>query len=532
MKKRMLKIIATVLSLVLVFSSVSVASSAEETEEKYPVIKGVEDFNLDEITTNKSETVFLAKADHTKEDYATLMLSDDLVEYDVMNIRSALPEDTEYYEIAHYLVKDDLFVFVVFLYDIEVGFDENEDGYVEQLYYLGTQIVTTTDFADYESYAFTVNQDNEDVYWETENYADLASFGYVGDTFVYANTDYIVTKETDYELYGKGVYYTTKDFVNWKICYTPEVILFTVPHENNLIIPGVYYFYYPKYTVFKNSLVFDILEFCFEENPYGDVTEKTALKSTYITADFKEYKKIFDLSSGLKYYDCGYAYFEKHPESVFMIKKYTDSSKESYMAIVSADVKTGKLKTVYSEKSKGYNDIYATGSGVYFTLWDEFSGSYLYAFGDDYKFSQALYTSSLAGYYGYVMNNKLYVPDGTTTYVFDDGQCFEYRFSDALYEGYTLQKMITLENGTVAIAKNDETKDLVLIDGILKIGDADLNSSINSADALKILQQSTGLASLSDEALSVADINEDGEINANDALKVLQYSTGLVYTLT
>ena len=81
------------------------------------------------------------------------------------------------------------------------------------------------------------------------------------------------------------------------------------------------------------------------------------------------------------------------------------------------------------------------------------------------------------------------------------------------------------------MATNDANKDLVLIDGIKKTGDADFDNKVNSGDALKILQDATSLLTLSDEARAVADVDENGELNSNDALKVLQYSTGLILSL-
>ena len=531
MKKRTFKIIATVLALVLVFMSVSVATSAEEAEEKYPVVTGAEEFDLVEVMTNKSETVFLTKAEHKKDEYPTLMVSDDLIAYNEIDIAKALPEEADYFEVVHYAVKDDLFAFVVFLYGVEVGFDEDEQGYVEQLYLLGIQIVTTKDFVDYESYAFTANWDNEDVYWDLENYGEYAAFGCVGDTFVYANTDFIVTKETELEVKGKGIYYTTTDFVNWKTCYTPETVLFKIPIEGNLVVPGISYYYSMKYTVLENSLVYAVEELEVEERPLGDPIKRISIDSTYVTANFKDYKNIYKQSDDSECYGVECFYLKEHPDFAFVIKKYNRrGDDESCFTIASADIKSGAVRTVCPEKNGGYLNLFITQDGAYFNYLEE-SGSYVYRFGNDLQYSRVLGMDSWAGYYGYVMNDKLYVVNGTTTYIFADGACSEYRFSDALYDGYSLQKMIALESGVFALATNDETKALVLIDDLNKTGDADLNNNINAADALKILQDATGLVTVSDQARAVADIDGNGELNSNDALRVLQYSTGLVHSL-
>lgn len=61
-----------------------------------------------------------------------------------------------------------------------------------------------------------------------------------------------------------------------------------------------------------------------------------------------------------------------------------------------------------------------------------------------------------------------------------------------------------------------------------KIGDINTDEKINSADALLVLQSSTGVITLTDTQKLLADINEDGKINSTDALLILQYATGKI----
>lgn len=61
-----------------------------------------------------------------------------------------------------------------------------------------------------------------------------------------------------------------------------------------------------------------------------------------------------------------------------------------------------------------------------------------------------------------------------------------------------------------------------------KIGDINTNGKINSADALLVLQSSTGVITLTDTQKLLADVNEDGKINSTDALLILQYATGKI----
>ena len=61
-----------------------------------------------------------------------------------------------------------------------------------------------------------------------------------------------------------------------------------------------------------------------------------------------------------------------------------------------------------------------------------------------------------------------------------------------------------------------------------KIGDINADGKINSADALLVLQSSTGVITLTDTQKLLADVNEDGKINSTDALLILQYATGKI----
>ena len=63
-----------------------------------------------------------------------------------------------------------------------------------------------------------------------------------------------------------------------------------------------------------------------------------------------------------------------------------------------------------------------------------------------------------------------------------------------------------------------------LINGI---GDIDGDGGLNSADALAVLQYSTGSRKLSSLELQFADMNGDGSINSSDALVILKISVGI-----
>ncbi len=69
------------------------------------------------------------------------------------------------------------------------------------------------------------------------------------------------------------------------------------------------------------------------------------------------------------------------------------------------------------------------------------------------------------------------------------------------------------------------TYEIELLTNIL--GDLTNDGKINSSDALKVLQYSVGLISLTSHQKKIADLNSDGKINSSDALFILQKSVGL-----
>lgn len=60
------------------------------------------------------------------------------------------------------------------------------------------------------------------------------------------------------------------------------------------------------------------------------------------------------------------------------------------------------------------------------------------------------------------------------------------------------------------------------------LGDVNGDGSINSVDALHVLQHSVGSKTLTDEQKKRADVTKDGNVNSQDALKILQYSVGSI----
>lgn len=61
-----------------------------------------------------------------------------------------------------------------------------------------------------------------------------------------------------------------------------------------------------------------------------------------------------------------------------------------------------------------------------------------------------------------------------------------------------------------------------------KLGDVTMDGSINSYDALMVLQHATGSITLGSSKIKLADVNKDSKINSLDALLILQYSVGKI----
>ncbi|MBR6531610.1 MAG: dockerin type I repeat-containing protein [Clostridia bacterium] len=59
------------------------------------------------------------------------------------------------------------------------------------------------------------------------------------------------------------------------------------------------------------------------------------------------------------------------------------------------------------------------------------------------------------------------------------------------------------------------------------MGDVDGNGKVNSTDALKVLQSSVELITLTASQKAAADMDANGKVNSIDALKILQLSVGM-----
>ena len=64
--------------------------------------------------------------------------------------------------------------------------------------------------------------------------------------------------------------------------------------------------------------------------------------------------------------------------------------------------------------------------------------------------------------------------------------------------------------------------------GVLAPGDVDESGTVDTDDAIRLLEYCNGRANLSSEQLQAADLNGDGKVNLVDAALLFQFCNGLI----
>ena len=63
---------------------------------------------------------------------------------------------------------------------------------------------------------------------------------------------------------------------------------------------------------------------------------------------------------------------------------------------------------------------------------------------------------------------------------------------------------------------------------MLKLGDTNLDNTVDITDLMKCLYHVSGSAPLSGDAFTAADVNEDGMVDITDLMKILYYVSGSI----
>ncbi len=516
MKRKMLKSICVVMSVIMLALSLVISSFAlEATKTKIDEFDG---YSVHNVYVNESETVALLVLVNNDDGSVEYAVTENASDYSIISFDIFMTplEQFDFYSVDNIIVKNDTFVLVLNSYVIN-GFDVDTGDYNYDIY--ETHFLKTEDFDTYIHTKFS-GLTGDNIYYSPYEYYYLTAFDKIGDTWVYANTDYIITKETTDASYGKGVYYTSTDLENWKVNYTPETVMADAETVNSLY-----------YSVVGNKLVIEEVRFL------GDNMIYDYLDEAYVTSDFKNYTSVYskgnsnDLSIGISYAPMNTQNSFYRLECVY--EKAMEAGYGNYNTqLVKIDLKNGNKEVVSTKVDD--NLVYVgttlgdTGYLVEEDSYEHISFKYLK---DNDTFAEIplegadkLDSFTLTG-------ERIYAFENGSMWIIEDTDARKYDVS-AIVNSDNAQNILpfTLNHKLFMLENIDDTHICVYDTNaeIGKMGDVNLDNKFSSSDALMALQSSTGLLSLDENDAYRADINKDGVVNSSDALMILQRSTGLI----
>lgn len=516
MKKRMLKIIATVLSLVLVFSCVSTGATALKKDGvKVPTLDGYVAFD---VMVNASQTRAALALLKTSDETVTFGITATGSYYNIVNFDKYLAADSNYLLIKDYTVKGDDFLFLVqSLYVTEVYSDETLQ--YELVYDLvETAIVSTKNGTDFEKTVVNLKT-NHDTRTDDYLYNAFGLFDVVGDELVFANLAFELKdfNENNGHYFANGVYYTSEDMKSW------------VPNETEkyLKYDSANNYYSTAYKNINGNLLRENWRIC-DKDKYE---REMILEEVY----FKN-KKIFDLSREAEYttvYSL-YGVLNDVPNTVFRFEsvlpeEYYKGTDDGSVRIVKFDLESNTEEVLWESESDFSWDIINTSDAIYFLIKDEKEGCKIYRFDEDMVLEQIQLDEDFEISFAYELQEKAFIVTDKKVYVIDENKIKKYTVSDYIEDtGCILAFEIKGVFVVIETPEGRDAKAFASANDKYEIGDVDGDGKIISSDALLVLQCSTGLKVLTYEQRSIADVNSDGEINSSDALNILQYATGLI----
>ena len=513
----------------IIIACISCSVGSFAASGKVYTIDELEKYGIDSVITNESETIAVLTTRYC----SILAFTKNGKDYSIINFDKYLPAGSDYIQIYEVVNKGDLFVLFLGAYiDGEDYADYSEDTLTAQI------ILTTTDFVSFKKYNFNAWNDSN-IKSGLGSYSN-SFFGFIGDTLILADLSYKITKKTATATYGVGVYYTTKDFKNWTVNYTPE-------HDLGEITQGIYSYsgmtFSYKAASGGNAL---IIEYAYDE--WTLENSSWDCKKSYLTTDFKNYTAVYNKKSNKSVYESLYCVDDKlnycyRLDFIDIVNGEYDSKEEW----VKFDLKTGKetvlLKTddIYhwrftynSDSNDAYYIVENFDDTVQAYCLNINNGS-LKTVPVDYKLSDCELYSESGNYLFSYENGKLCVST-----LQNPLECNEYDISYiniSVYDEYSSIYLFVL-NGKVYILETTDYPDYGYYTRVAetdislqKKGDLNGDNKINSTDALLVLKASVGEISLTKDQKSVADVNKDGKINSADALMILQFATGLLQSL-
>lgn len=495
MKKKLTKAIAILMCVIIACMSMSVSVFAAN-KDVY-TIDQLEGYAVTFVETNKSETRAFLELGYGY-DYATTTNGKD---YTIFNFNEYLPAGCEEITVYDHFVKDDLFCLLLRAYRSEWvtdGYDEWLSSVCEE-----QMILTTTDFKSFTKHSLDLNVDIN----------DYAYFDVIGDTFFYGTREY---RESGRKAYFSGVYYTTKDFVNWTKHQTPELQAVDLYQD-------VYY------SVAGNALCIEL---------YTADEDRYTSSKVYATQDFNNYTTVF---GGFKKDEVTSPFFCATPVNgkILRFNDVYSSKHDTYLRseIALVDVKTGEEK-IMLEDSLNYWEYYCSDNN-FCLIYEREEGDPAEIFMyneramkfETEKTDYSVWDVYFEGYLG----DAIFFQKGDSICVSPSGNPAHYNEYDISDLGVTDADLgIIRLNGDIFVLATiwNEHKDIEQVKAakldisLQKNGDLNNDGVINSTDALAVLMSTVDKKTLTEAEKAVADTTKDGAINSTDALMILQYAVG------
>lgn len=506
MKKIFQKILTIVLSLVIICASVSVGASAFAIEKcSVEELDGYYAENY--LTNNKMDIAFFElknRADSGEDKY---VYTTDGKTYDFVDFSVFVPE-CDAYQLADYSTDGENFVFFFCCYNKEAAFDDEADGYVDNYEVCDNYFIVTKDFQTFTQHRVEV--ETQETVCEGD-YSDFRIFGllkFLDDEWLFANGDYVITGTTENEKLGKGVYYTTKDFEEWEIHYTQEDVVWSEEE--------------------KEFMYFD---------SYGSVSviNVNSPEDCYLLIDGEVYGPVF-------------AEEENGEEGVFdvlcidnktkaVLREDTiKTSEDEFCRLTIVDLESGEETVIY-EGEKSFEILKGYFNNILYLIFVDHENEYckMYEVNDKFEFipvdTPFMTDESLVTFY----------PAGTYCFecLAEKIRIYDKRFSDFITVDFS-ETLLTLREEMKAFVLNGK---LFILDtspdggkayvyetraDLIKSGDVNADGTVNSTDALLVLQHSTGLVELNEKAILKADVDKSNSVTSSDALLILQYATGII----
>ncbi len=513
MKRKFLKVLTLVMSVVMLCASLSSVSMALSYNKKD--IPSLENHFAYSMLSNDSQTIAFFAINDNEEGGDVFAYTSDGVNFNTVDFSEYFPP-CDYYEVASYSQSNNVFAFFIQRYDICEVYDEVNEEYYDEYIVTAQSILTTKDFETFEEIKISVDEDS--YRGEYELFFTYGFFGFVDDTLYFCNGDFITTGSDGEKELGRGVYYTTDDLKTWESHYTQEEVI--IEDE-------------------------EFYEFCYFYS--GDsITIQSAYPgaSTYLCTDGELYGPVNSVYGELDQVDSIYNYSKDHPEYVVKFDTiYTEDflygdKENADICIKAENLSTGEETVLYQGEEDFYFETMLFNGDIYITTVDyyEEDGETVYVVTDDLKLEEVNTDYSYANqHFSYFVGKDLYVVYDGSVVVYTDNleDALVFDISEFIEDAYYIYafeingKLYIIESFDYAEKTSVYTTDADLT----KTGDVNGDGKIDSSDALRTLQGATGLVTLSEKELKEADTDGDGAIKSADALKILQYATGRIHSI-